>query len=81
MKAANSGMVIPLEIDASTIEMLASELDVVNANPKMNEFIERVLKATDKFASKAFNASVDILQKNPFSLWRQDKNRTKGVNK
>ena len=62
----NEKVVIPLEMDAKTVKMLAFELNAMQSS-ELSIFIEEVLNKTNEVTSKMCSSINKIMEENPFS--------------
>ena len=62
----NEKVVIPLEMDAKTVKMLAFELNPMQSS-ELSIFIEEVLNKTNEVTSKMCSSINKIMEENPFS--------------
>ncbi len=62
----NEKVVIPLEMDAKTVKMLAFELNAMQSS-ELSIFIEEVLNKTNEVTSKMRSSINRIMEENPFS--------------
>jgi len=61
------GVTIMMDVTKADVEILSQELEVTK-NEGLQDFIERVLQATDEFTKYMLHDAMEVAKVNPYSM-------------
>ena len=67
LKEGNMGVTIMMDVTKADVENLSQELEVTK-NEGLQDFIERVLQATDEFTKYMLHDAMEVAKVNPYSM-------------